>query len=166
MLLEGDIVNIDVTSRLEGWHGDTSRTVHVGQVGPEAAHIARVAARALEVGIAVVRPGVWLGEVGDAIERYAQTEGCSIVRDFGGHGIGRAMHQAPHVHHHRSHERGPRLKAGMCFTIEPMVCLGSPAVRVLEDGWTVVTVDGKLSAQAEHTLLVTDKGADVLTLPT
>lgn len=163
VLREGDIINVDVTTELHGWHGDTSRTIAVGDVGPEAAHVTAVAARALQVGIAQVRPGATLHEIGAAIEDYARTEGCSIVRDFGGHGIGRSMHMAPHVPHHRSSTPGPRLVPGMCFTIEPMVCLGAPQVRILPDGWTVVTVDGSLSAQAEHTLLVTDDGVEVLT---
>lgn len=163
VLREGDIVNVDVTTELYGWHGDTSRTVAVGRVTPEAAHVVAVAARALEVGIAQVLPGRALHEVGAAIEEYARSEGCSVVRDFGGHGIGRSMHMAPHVPHHRCATPGPRLVPGMCFTIEPMVCLGAPQVRVLADGWTVVTADGALSAQAEHTVLVTESGAEVLT---
>ncbi|MBK6579270.1 MAG: type I methionyl aminopeptidase [Sandaracinaceae bacterium] len=164
VLREGDIVNVDVTTELHGWHGDTSRTIAVGAVSPEAAHVTAVAARALEVGIAQVRPGAHLHEVGAAIEEYARTEGCSVVRDFGGHGIGRSMHMAPHVPHHRCSTPGPRLVPGMCFTIEPMLCLGAPQVRVLPDGWTVVTADGALSAQAEHTILVTESGVEVLTL--
>jgi len=162
-LREGDIVNVDVTTELHGWHGDTSRTLRVGRVSPDAEHVATVAERALEVGIAQVRPGASLHDIGAAIEEYAREQGCSVVRDFGGHGIGRRMHMAPHVPHHRSPTPGPRLAPGMCFTIEPMVCLGAPQVRVLADGWTVVTVDGSLSAQAEHTLLVTEQGAEVLT---
>lgn len=163
VLADGDIVNVDVTTELHGWHGDTSRTVAVGTPTPEAAHVIHVATQALELAIARVRPGIGLHELGAAIEEYARTEGCSVVRDFGGHGIGRQMHMPPHVPHHRSATPGPRLVAGMCFTVEPMVCLGAPDVRVLSDGWTVVTCDGRLSAQAEHTLLVTDDGVEVLT---
>ncbi|MCB9657255.1 MAG: type I methionyl aminopeptidase [Sandaracinaceae bacterium] len=162
-LRDGDIVNVDVTTELRGWHGDTSRTLRVGTPGPDAAHVVDVAERALAVGIAAVRPGATLHELGAAIEAFVQREGCSVVRDFGGHGIGRQMHMAPHVPHHACSTPGPQLVPGMCFTVEPMVCLGAPHVRVLADGWTVVTADGRLSAQAEHTLLVTEDGVEVLT---
>ena len=149
VLHEGDIVNLDVTTELRGWHGDTSRTVAVGTVSAEAAHVMRVAREALERAIAQVRPGLPLGIVGEAIEPFVVREGCSVVRGLGGHGIGRRMHQAPHVHHH--------------VVDQPMVCLGSAEVQLLDDGWTVVTVDRRLSAQFEHTICVTEDGAEVLT---
>ena len=163
VLEEGDIVNIDVTTELGGWHGDTSRTLAVGLVSPEARHVMEVAEEALKRAIAEVRPGVPLGVVGETIEPFVLAQGCSVVRGLGGHGIGRRMHQAPHVHHHAVDQPSPILRPGMCFTIEPMVCLGSHEVKLLEDGWTVVTVDGRLSAQFEHTVCVTDSGVEVLT---
>ena len=160
---DGDIVNFDVTTELGGWHGDTSRTVAIGNVSPEARHVIEVAERGLALAIAQVRPGVPLGVIGETIEAFVVTEGCTVVRGLGGHGIGRRMHQAPHVHHHAVSQPTPILRTGMCFTIEPMVCLGSPDVRLLDDGWTVVTADGGLSAQFEHTVCVTEDGVDVLT---
>lgn len=163
VLAEGDIVNFDVTTELGGWHGDTSRTIAIGRVSPEAAHVMQTAERALQIGIEQVRPGAPLGAVGAAIQEFVESRGCSVVRVFGGHGIGRRMHQPPHVHHHAVVEPTPVLRPGMCFTIEPMVCLGGHEVVVLDDGWTVVTADGKLSAQFEHTVCVTDRGAEILT---
>lgn len=164
-LREGAIVNVDVTSEIDGFHGDTSRTFLIGDVVPEARHVVDVARRCLAAGIARVRPGARLGEIGAAIEALAKSEGCSIVREFGGHGIGRSMHAPPHVPHHGRADTGPRLKPGMVFTIEPMVNLGGPEVALLDDGWTVVTRDGSLSAQFEHTVLVTADGAEILTQP-
>ena len=164
-LAEGDIVNVDVTTELAGFHGDTSMTFMIGQASPEARHVCEVAQRCLAAGIAEVRPGARLGDIGAAIEALAQREGCSVVRDFGGHGIGRLMHMEPHVTHVGPRSAGPRLKPGMAFTIEPMINLGSPEVMVLKDGWTVLTCDGSLSAQFEHTVYVTDAGCEVLTEP-
>lgn len=162
-LEDGDIVNVDVTTILDGYHGDTSITFIVGKPSPEAAHVVDVARRARDAGIAAVRDGVRLGDVGAAIQELAEREGCSVVRDFGGHGIGRSMHQDPHVPHHGRAGTGRRLKAGMAITIEPMVNLGAADVRILDDRWTVVTVDGSLSAQFEHTLVVTKRGCEVMT---
>jgi methionyl aminopeptidase len=162
-LADGDIVNVDVTTELDGYHGDTSITFVVGDATPEARHVVRVAEAAMHAGIAVVRDGVRLGDVGAAIEAVARREGCSVVRDFGGHGIGRAMHGPPHVHHFGTPGTGLRLKAGMCITIEPMVNLGASAVTVDRDGWTVRTLDGRWSAQFEHTVVVTKRGAEILT---
>jgi methionyl aminopeptidase len=162
-LQAGDIINVDVTTELEGFHGDTSATFFVGEPSPEAKHVVEVARRCLEAGIAAVAPGARLGDVGAAIEELARAHGCSVVRDYGGHGIGRRMHQDPHVSHFGVRGQGLRLKPGMAFTIEPMINLGSPRVRVLADGWTVVSEDGSLSAQFEHTVLVTETGCDVLT---
>jgi len=163
-LVEGDIVNVDVTTELDGFHGDTSRTFAIGKVSAEAAHVIDVAERCLRAGIAEVRPGARLGDVGAAIEELAKQEGCSVVRDFGGHGIGRLMHMPPHVSHTGSRGAGPRLSEGMAFTIEPMINLGTERVRVLDDGWTVVTADARLSAQFEHTVLVTADGHAILTV--
>ncbi len=163
----GDIVNVDVTTNLGGYHGDTSATFIVGgaaSASAEARHVVDVARRCRDAGIAVVRDGVRLGDVGAAIEELARREGCSVVRDFGGHGIGRRMHQDPHVPHVGTRGSGLRLRAGMAITIEPMINLGRADVRMLDDGWTVVTADGTLSAQFEHTLLVTKDGCELMTL--
>jgi methionyl aminopeptidase len=162
-LRDGDIVNVDVTTDLDGFHGDTSATFLVGEVSAEARHVVEVARRCRDAGVAVVRDGARLGDVGAAIEELARAEGCTVVREFGGHGIGRKMHMPPHVSHVGTRGAGMRLRAGMVFTIEPMVNLGRADVRVLDDGWTVVTEDGSLSAQFEHTVLVTKNGAEVLT---
>lgn len=164
VLEQGTIVNVDVTTELGGFHGDTSATFAIGAISPEARHVADVARRCRDAGIAVVRPGARLGDIGAAIEELAHAEGCSVVTEFGGHGIGRKMHAEPHVPHHGRAGTGLRLRPGMVFTIEPMVNLGQPDVRTLDDGWTVVTCDGSLSAQFEHTVLVTADGVEILTL--
>ncbi len=163
----GDIVNVDVTSEYEGFHGDTSRTFVVGD--PEAlaaprALVTRVARRCLEAGIAAVRPGGRLGDVGAAVEAEARRHGCGVVEGYGGHGIGRQMHLPPHVMHTGRAGTGVRLRPGMAFTIEPMITIGWPVLDVLEDGWTVVTADGSPSAQFEHTVLVTETGVEVTTM--
>jgi len=163
-LAPGDIINVDVTTELDGYHGDTSRTFVVGEPSPEARHVVEVAERCRDAGIAVVRDGVRLGDVGAVIEELANKEGCMVVRDFGGHGIGRRMHAAPHVAHHGPAGRGLRLRAGMAITIEPMVNLGGEDVVVCADGWRVVTEDGALSAQFEHTLIVTLRGCEITTV--
>jgi methionyl aminopeptidase len=166
VLVQGDIVNVDVTTCLDGFHGDTSATFVVGDVhdvDPETLRLVDVARRCRDAGVAVVRDGARMGDIGAAIDALARAEGCSVVRDFGGHGIGRSMHQDPHVPHTGVKGAGMRLKAGMAITIEPMVNLGTHEVRMLGDGWTVVTADGKLSAQFEHTLLVTREGCEILT---
>jgi methionyl aminopeptidase len=163
VLRPGDIVNVDVTTNLGGFHGDTSATFAVGELAADARHVLEVARRCRDAGIAVVREGARLGDIGAAIEEIAAEAGCSVVRDFGGHGIGREMHMDPHVPHVGRRGSGLRLRAGMAFTVEPMINLGSPDVRVLGDGWTVVTVDGSLSAQFEHTVLVTRDGCEILT---
>jgi methionyl aminopeptidase len=163
VLVPGDIVNVDVTTELSGYHGDTSATFFVGPPSVEARHVVDVARRARDAGIAVVREGARLGDIGAAIEEVARREGCSVVRDFGGHGIGRLMHQDPHVSHTGTRGTGLRLKAGMAITIEPMINLGRPDVRLLDDGWTVVTADGTLSAQFEHTVIVAHDGCIVTT---
>lgn len=162
-LVDGDIVNVDVTTHIGGFHGDTSATFFIGTPSPEARHVVEVARRCRDAGIAEVREGARIGDIGAAIDELARAEGCSVVRDFGGHGIGRQMHAAPHIAHTGRRGSGLRLKAGMAFTIEPMVNLGTAEVRMLDDGWTVVTADGAWSAQFEHTLLVTRTGCEVLT---
>ena len=166
VLEPGDIVNVDVTTCLDGFHGDTSATFAIGSAPADARRLIDVARRCRDAGVAEVREGARLGDVGAAIQELARREGCSVVREFGGHGIGRAMHMDPHVAHTGTRGTGLRLRAGMVITVEPMINLGGPEVRVLDDGWTVVTADGSLSAQFEHTVLVTRDGFEVLTFPT
>jgi methionyl aminopeptidase len=162
-LSPGDIINVDVTTELHGFHGDTSATFFVGEPSAEARHVVETALRCRDAGIAAVRADARLGDVGAAIEELATREGCSVVRELGGHGIGREMHQQPHVAHFGQRGAGPRLREGMAITIEPMINLGGAAVRQLDDGWTIVTADGSLSAQFEHTVLVTRGGCEILT---
>ena len=162
-LREGDIVNVDVTHIYRGFHGDTSATFYVGTPTKEAKLVTEVARRCLELGIKEVRPGARLGDIGAAIQEFAEARGCSVVEDFVGHGIGRKFHDEPKVAHYGERGKGIRLKAGMTFTIEPMINIGSHEVEVLDDEWTAVTADGSLSAQFEHTILVTPTGVEVLT---
>lgn len=164
-LREGDIVNVDVTTKLGGFHGDTSATFCLGEVSPETLHLVETARRCRDAGVGVIRDGARLGDIGAAIEELATRAGCSVVREYGGHGIGRVMHAAPHVPHTGTRGAGPRLREGMVLTVEPMINLGSPDIRLLPDRWTVVTADGKWSAQFEHTVLVTRDGYEVLTNP-
>ena len=163
VLKNGDIINVDVTTKFEGFFGDTSATFYVGTPSAEAKHVTEVCRKSLELGIKEVREGARLGDIGAAIQEYAEGEGCSVVRAFVGHGIGRVFHEAPQVSHVGKRGTKDRLKAGMCFTIEPMINLGTYEVEVLGDKWTAVTADGKLSAQFEHTLVVTKTGCEVLT---
>lgn len=164
ILRDGDIVNVDVTTLYKGFYGDTSATFYVGTPSPEARHVTEVARKALELGIAEVREGARFGDIGAAIQEYAEAQGCSVVRDFVGHGIGRKFHEDPQVKHYGKRGTGERMKAGMTFTIEPMVNLGRFEVKVdTKDKWTARTIDGKLSAQFEHTLVVTKDGCEVLT---
>ena len=163
-LADGDIVNVDVTTELDGYHGDTSATFTIGEVSPAARKVVEVCRRCLLAGLAVVRDGARLGDIGAAIEELAAREGCGVVTEYGGHGIGRRMHMEPHVSHAGKRGVGLRLRAGMAFTIEPMITLGRPGVRVLDDGWTVVTRDGSPSAQFEHTVIVTRDACEVVTM--
>jgi methionyl aminopeptidase len=162
-LREGDIVNIDVTVIVDGWHGDTSRMYGVGEVSPRARRLVDVTYEALERGLAQVRPGSTLGDVGHAIQSYAEAMRCSVVRDFCGHGLGRIFHDAPNILHFGRPGQGTVLRAGMFFTIEPMINLGKHQVKLLSDGWTAVTRDKSLSAQCEHSVGVTETGAEVFT---
>ncbi|HMA91513.1 MAG TPA: type I methionyl aminopeptidase [Polyangiaceae bacterium] len=164
LLRRGDIVNIDVTTQLDGYHGDTSAMFVIGEATAEANRIVEIARRCRDAGIAVIREGARLGDIGAAIVELARKEGVSVVRELGGHGIGRNMHAEPHVPHSGKRGAGIRLQAGMALTVEPMVNLGSAAVRFLDDGWTVVTADGSLSAQFEHTVIVTRHGHEIMTL--
>lgn len=163
-LSDGDIVNVDVTTKLGGFHGDCSATFAIGAISDEARHLVETARRSRDAGIAVIRDGARLGDIGAAVQEVAERAGCSVVREYGGHGIGRVMHAPPHVSHVGTKGAGPRLRAGMVITVEPMINLGGPAIRQLPDGWTIVTADGRWSAQFEHTVLVTEEGHEVLTL--
>jgi methionyl aminopeptidase len=163
ILEPGDIINVDVTSIYQGFHGDTSVTFYVGEPTPEAKHVVEVARRSLDLGIAQVREGARTGDIGAAIQEFAEGQGCSVVRAFVGHGIGRAFHERPQISHVGKTGTGVRLRAGMCFTIEPMVNLGGYEVEILEDNWTAITRDGSLSAQFEHTIVVTKTGCEILT---
>ncbi|MBK7135011.1 MAG: type I methionyl aminopeptidase [Rhodocyclales bacterium] len=164
-LKNGDIVNLDITVIKDGWHGDTSRMFIVGK---DASILARrlcaVTYECLWLGIGQVRPGAHLGDIGHAIQRHAESNGFSVVREFCGHGIGRQFHEEPQVLHYGKPGSGPELRPGMIFTIEPMINAGKAAISELPDGWTIVTKDRSLSAQWEHTVLVREDGAEVLTL--
>jgi methionyl aminopeptidase len=163
VLRDGDIVNIDVTTLHDGYHGDTSATFYVGTPDPDARHVTEVARRCLDLGIAEVREGARLGDIGAAIQEYAESNGCSVVRAFVGHGIGKKFHDEPKVSHIGKRGTGLRLRAGMIFTIEPMINSGHWEVEILDDDWTAVTKDGSLSAQFEHTVLVTREGCEIFT---
>jgi methionyl aminopeptidase len=163
-LRDGDILNIDVTTLLDGFHGDTSEMFTVGRISDDAERLIRVTRECLWIGIEQVAPGRHLGNIGAAIQEHAERRhGYGVVTQFCGHGIGRKFHTAPQVPHVGRPQTGPRLVPGMTFTIEPMINQGTPDCQVLEDGWTAVTKDRKLSAQAEHTVLVTEAGYEVLT---
>ena len=165
ILKNGDIVNVDVTVILDGYHGDTSRTFMIGDVSEEIEKLVSRTESAMHRGIAAVKPGKYLYEVGKAIEKYIDKFGYSIVRTYGGHGIGKSFHEDPHVLHYFSRENKIRLQEGMIFTVEPMINMGKNyAVETSStDGWTVTTADGSISAQFEHTILVTSEGAEILT---
>jgi methionyl aminopeptidase len=164
VLKNGDIVNVDVTTYYNGFHGDTSATFYIGTPSAIARHVTETCRKALDAGIAEVRDGARLGDVGAAIQELVEAEGCSVVRDFVGHGIGRRFHEPPQVKHYGTRGTGDRIRTGMVFTIEPMVNAGGFEVEIdPNDKWTVRTVDGSLSAQFEHTLVVTKTGCEVLT---
>ncbi len=165
VLKAGDILNIDVTVIKDGWHGDTSRMYYVGEPSVLARRLVEVTHEAMMKGIAAVRPGAHLGDIGHAIQKFAEAERFSVVREYCGHGIGRVYHEEPQVLHYGNPGTGPELKTGMTFTIEPMINAGKYHTRLLPDGWTVVTRDRSLSAQWEHMVAVTDTGVDILTLP-
>ncbi|SOD94527.1 type I methionyl aminopeptidase [Caenispirillum bisanense] len=164
-LRDGDILNIDVTPKLDGWHGDSSRMYVVGEATPEARRLIEATRGAMLAGIATVRPGGRMGDIGAAVLAHAQgAGGYGVVREFIGHGVGRVFHALPDVHHVARAGTGEMMEPGMIFTIEPMLTIGKPAVRILPDGWTVVTRDRSLSAQFEHTVLVTETGYEILTV--
>jgi len=164
LLKNGDIINIDVTVIKDGYHGDTSKMMFVGEPTVLGKRVSRVAYEGMRLGIEMVRPGIHLGDIGHAIEQHARLHQCSIVREYCGHGIGRQFHEDPQVLHYGIPGTLERLEPGMTFTIEPMVNAGKRHVKLLPDGWTVVTRDRSLSAQWEHTVLVTQEGFEVLTL--
>ena len=163
-LAAGDIVSLDMGVKLNGYYGDSAVTVAVGPVSEEVTRLLRVTQEALEAGIAQVKVGGRISDIGHAIQRFVEAEGFSVVREFVGHGIGAALHEEPQIANYGEPGRGPRLAEGMTLAIEPMVNMGKPAVKVLADGWTAVTKDGSLSAHFEHTVAVTKNGPDVLTM--
>ncbi len=163
-LRDGDIVNIDVTFLVDGWHGDSSRMYLVGDVPRRAARLVEVTYEALMRGVAEVKPGAATGDIGAAIQAFAESERCSVVRDFCGHGVGQLFHDEPNILHYGRRGEGVPLKPGMFFTIEPMINLGRAAVKILPDGWTAVTRDRSLSAQFEHAVGVTETGVEIFTL--
>ena len=163
ILKEGDIINVDVTFILNGWHGDSSRMYPVGKLKPAAKRLLKVTYNSLMRGIEAVKPGNTTGDIGGAIEKYVLSEKCSVVKDFCGHGIGLLFHDTPNILNYRARGEEIVLKPGMIFTIEPMVNLGDSRVKILPDGWTAVTKDKSLSAQYEHTLAVTETGYEIFT---
>lgn len=163
-LKNGDIVNIDITVIKDGFHGDTSKMFFIGEPSTLARRLTQITYECLRIGIQQVFPGAYLGDIGYAIQRHAEKNGYSVVREYCGHGIGREFHEDPQVLHYGTRETGVQLASGMTFTIEPMINAGKRQVKLLNDDWTVVTRDRKLSAQFEHTILVTEEGFDVLTL--
>jgi methionyl aminopeptidase len=164
VLVDGDIINIDVTVILDGWHGDSSRMYVAGEASTKAKLLMDVTYEAMMKGIAAIRPGATLGDIGHAIQVHVEKHRFSVVRDFCGHGIGRHFHEPPNILHFGRPGEGPKLKPGMFFTVEPMVNAGRPEVKILDDGWTAVTRDRSLSAQFEHMVAVTDNGVEIFTL--
>ena len=163
VLREGDVANIDHGIVLDGWHGDSSRMFGVGEIGPRAKRLIDVTYESLDAGLSIIKPGVRLGDVGHAIQKLVEKNRMSVVRDFCGHGVGRLFHDAPNVLHYGQPGTGEEIKAGMIFTVEPMVNLGKFGTKVLGDGWTAVTRDKSLSAQCEHSVGVTETGIEIFT---
>lgn len=163
-LKEGDIINIDITVIKEGYHGDTSQMFHIGETSILAKRLSNVARESMLIGIDLVKPGIQLGDIGHAIQKHGESNGFSIVEEYCGHGIGRVFHEEPQVLHYGKKGTGLVLEAGMCFTIEPMINAGKRHIKQLPDKWTVVTKDRSLSAQWEHTILVTADSHEILTL--
>ncbi len=163
VLKSSDIVNIDVTAIFDGWHGDTSRMYAVGEISRKAERLMDITYDAMMRGIAAIKPGATLGDLGHAIQSYAESERLSVVREFCGHGLGRIFHDAPNILHFGKPGQGEEIKPGMMFTVEPMLNLGGPSVKVLADGWTAVTKDKSLTAQYEHSIGVTEDGVEIFT---
>ena len=164
ILKDGDIINIDVTPIVDGYYGDTSKTFFVGKPSNEAKKLVDVTKECLKLGIKEVAPGKRIGDIGAAIQEYAESFNYGVVREFVGHGIGTVFHTSPQIAHFGKRNTGMRMIEGMCFTIEPMINIGSWRSKILKDDWTAITVDGKLSAQFEHTLVVTKNGCEIMTL--
>ena len=164
VLKNGDIINLDVTPIKDGYHGDTSRMYLIGETSIQAKRLCEITFECMWLGISVVRPGGHIGDIGAIIQKHAEKNGYSVVREFCGHGIGAKFHEDPQVTHYGKAGTGPKMEPGMIFTIEPMINAGKAAIRELADGWTIVTKDHSLSAQWEHTILVTETGYEVLTL--
>ena len=164
ILNEGDIINVDVTALKNGWHGDTSRMFHVGEVSVKAKKLTEVTYNSMMRAINILSQKITLGDIGSTIQSYVEQEGFSVVRDFCGHGIGQVFHKEPNILHYGKKGSGPKLKPGMIFTIEPMINEGNYETKMLNDGWTAVTKDKKLSAQFEHTVGITDNGYEIFTL--
>ncbi len=164
ILKEGDIINVDVTVLKNGWHGDTSRTFQVGKVSVKAKKLVETTYKSLMKAISIVKEDVHLGDIGATIQNYVESEGFSVVQDFCGHGIGKLFHEQPNVLHYGKKGTGEKIKAGMIFTIEPMINIGNYETKTLNDGWTAVTKDKSLSAQFEHTIGVTKNGCEIFTL--
>jgi methionyl aminopeptidase len=163
-LKEGDIINVDVTSLVDGFHGDTSRTYCVGKVSIKAKNLVEITKEALERSIKILKPGIYLGDIGFEIQNFVEKNGYSVVRDFCGHGVGRNFHEEPNILHYGKKGTGPKLEEGMVFTIEPMINAGKYETKLLNDGWTAVTKDKSLSAQFEHTVGITNNGYEIFTL--
>ena len=163
-LKEGDIINVDVTSFINGFHGDTSRTYCVGKVSVKAKRLVEITKEALERSIKILKPGIHLGDIGHEIQSFVESNGYSVVRDFCGHGVGRNFHEEPNILHYGKKGSGPKLEEGMVFTIEPMINAGKYETKLLNDGWTAVTKDKSLSAQFEHTVGITNNGYEIFTL--
>lgn len=164
VIKNGDIINVDVTCILNGYYGDASRMFMIGDVSPLAAKLVRVSKECLDLAIDQVKPYQDFGRIGEVIQKHAESNGFSVVRDYGGHGIGIKFHEEPHIHHYNTGQRGINMFPGMIFTIEPMINAGKYQTKLLRDGWTAVTVDGSLSSQWEHTVCVTETGVEILTL--
>ena len=163
ILKEGDIINVDVTAHKDGWHGDTSRMFEVGKVSVKAKKLIRTTYDAMMKAIIILKENVQLGDIGSAIQEHVETNGCSVVQDFCGHGIGKTFHKEPNILHYGKKGTGKKIKSGMIFTIEPMINLGNYQTKVLNDGWTAVTKDKSLSAQFEHTVGITKDGYEIFT---
>ena len=164
-LKDGDIIGIDIGLRYKGWCGDACVTFAIGQITSEARRLMDITKECLRLGIEAAQPGAYLNQIGTAIQEYAESQGVTVVREWGGHGIGRQLHEPPSVSHIRQPDPGPKLRPGMVFTIEPMINAGAHNWILLDDGWTVITSDGSLSAQFEHTVAITDHGPEILTRP-
>ena len=163
ILKEGDIINVDVTAYKNGWHGDTSRMFEVGEISVKAKKLIEITYESMMKAIRILKENVQLGDIGSTIQQYAEAQGCSVVKDFCGHGIGQSFHKEPTILHYGKKATGEKIKSGMIFTIEPMINLGDYQIKTLNDGWTAVTKDKSLSAQFEHTVGITKDGCEVFT---